>query len=338
MVKRKPIYVSLPDEGVERPLVFYLAMEEYLARRFSGAFFFIWQTGPTVIYGRNQLLEAEVNVKYCNEHGIKMFRRKSGGGCVYSDWGNIMLSYVTPTSDVEKAFDDYLSRLSSALCSLGVNAERSGRNDVLIDGRKVSGNAFYSLSSMSIVHGTLLYDTDIENMTYSITPPLQKLSSKGVDSVRSRITLLKDSLEALKDSGAAADIEGLKAFLRRWFCDEEMTLTDEQILDIEEIEKTYLDKDFMYGRSPEYSIEKSSRIEGAGTVTAMISVKKSLIVSVEVSGDYFALKPGLGDELTALLKGVEFTEEKVREKIGNFQTNQYIYKLETPELIKLLLS
>lgn len=338
MVKQKPVYVCLPDEASERHLVFYLAMEEYLARNYSGACFFIWQTGPTVIYGRNQLLEAEVNVKYCKEHGIKMFRRKSGGGCVYSDWGNIMLSYITPAASVEQAFDDYLTNLSDALCSLGLNAERSGRNDVLIDGRKVSGNAFYSLSSMSIVHGTLLYDTDIENMTCSITPPAQKLTSKGVDSVRSRITLLKDSLKSLPESEKTFDIEGLKAYIKRWFCDEELILTIDQVRDIEEIEKTYLNKDFMYGRSPGYSVEKTARIDGVGTVTAMISVKKSRIVSVEITGDYFALKPGLGDEFTALLKGVEFTEEKVREKIGNFQTNQYIYKLETPELIKLLLS
>lgn len=337
-MEQKPIYVCLPDEASERHLVFYLAMEEYLARNYSGACFFIWQTGPTVIYGRNQLLEAEVNVKYCKEHNIKMFRRKSGGGCVYSDWGNIMLSYVTPTSSVEQAFDDYLTRLSAALCHLGVNAERSGRNDVLVDGRKVSGNAFYSLSSMSIVHGTLLYDTDIENMTYSITPPAQKLTSKGVDSVRSRITLLKDSLENLPETEKSVDIEGLKAFLKQWFCDEELVLTTDQILDIEEIEKTYLDKDFMYGRSPEYSVEKTARIDGVGTVTALISVKKSRIVSVEITGDYFALKPGIGDELTSLLGGTEFTEEKVSEKIGNFQTNEYIYRLETLELIKLLFS
>lgn len=337
-MEKKPIYVSLPDVRVERSLVFYLAMEEYLARKFSGAFFFIWQTGPTVIFGRNQLLEAEVNVKYCNEHDIKMFRRKSGGGCVYSDWGNIMLSYVTPTASVEQAFDDYLSRLSSALCSLGVNAERSGRNDVLIDGRKVSGNAFYSLSSMSIVHGTLLYDTDLENMTSSITPPAQKLSSKGVDSVRSRIILLKECLNAFPETSDGERIELLKAFLKDWFCEEEMVLNQEQVREIEEIESTYLDNDFIYGRNPEYSVEKTSRIDGAGTITARISVRKSRIASVEFSGDYFALKPGMETELADLLKGTEFTEEKVREKIGNFQTNQYIYKLETPEFIKLLFS
>lgn len=141
-------YISVPEK--ERRLVFYLAMEEYvaahlhtiLADRADKEAFFMWQVSPTVIFGRNQVMEAEVNIPYCREHGVNLFRRKSGGGCVYSDKGNIMLSYITDTTDVAAAFEKYLDALSGYLSATGVNAYKSGRNDVMIDGKKVSAMPF----------------------------------------------------------------------------------------------------------------------------------------------------------------------------------------------------
>ena len=148
------VNIILPGTETERRLVFYLAMEEYVAAhldeilgdRDSREAFFHWQVSPTVIFGRNQVMEAEVNIAYCKEQGIKLFRRKSGGGCVYSDRGNIMLSFISGNTDVESTFGHFLGQVVTQLRSIGLNAERSGRNDILLDGRKISGNAFFGLN------------------------------------------------------------------------------------------------------------------------------------------------------------------------------------------------
>ena len=182
--------IVLPDKK-ERSLAFYLAMEEYVAKISEGESFFVWRVSPTVIIGRNQDLEAEVNLEYCRNHDVKVVRRKSGGGCVYSDMGNIMISYVSERGEVSEVFERYLSALTTCLRSLGLDAEKSGRNDVLVQGRKVSGNAFHQLPDRSIVHGTLLYDTDFDALETAIRPPVEKLVRHGVASVRQRVENLK---------------------------------------------------------------------------------------------------------------------------------------------------
>ena len=146
-------------------------------------YLFVWQTGPTVIYGRNQILENEVNLAYCKEHGVEIVHRKSGGGCVYSDMGNIMISCVSNHGEASIVFDRYLSQMTDLLCRLGVQAEKSGRNDILVNGKKVSGNAFRQLPNKSIVHGTLLYSTDFDALEQALLPPVEKLQRHGVESV-----------------------------------------------------------------------------------------------------------------------------------------------------------
>ena len=132
--------------------------------------FFIWQVEPSVIFGRNQLIENEVNIDYCRRNGVKMYRRKSGGGCVYADKSNMMLSFVTSSDYVCLTYNRYIMMVVEALRKIGIDAKANGRNDIMIDGRKVSGNAFYHIPGRSIVHGTMLYDTDMRNMTACITP------------------------------------------------------------------------------------------------------------------------------------------------------------------------
>lgn len=234
------VHITLPEEK-ERRLVFYLAMEEYLAQHCQEDMFFLWQVPPTVIFGRSQVMRAEVNVSYCEENGIQFYRRKSGGGCVYADWGNIMISYITPRSDVESTFNFYLDSLAAVLRKIGFNAVKTENNDVLIDDKKVSGNAFYAKPLSSIVHGTLLYNLDFTEMQKAITPPKAKLSKHGVQSVRQRVV-------NLKEIGCDKTIEELKEFLVREYCDRERVLTLEEIKAIEDIEQTYLDPAFIKGK------------------------------------------------------------------------------------------
>ena len=221
--------VVLPD-AVRRSLAFYLAMEEYVAGEVEDEAFFVWRVEPTVIFGRNQVLENEVNLEYCREHGVDIVRRKSGGGCVYSDLGNIMVSYVSRRGDVSEVFDRYMTSLCEALRALGVPAEKSGRNDILVDGRKISGNAFHQLPDRSIVHGTLLYSTDLEALVEAIRPPVEKLHRHGVNSVRQRVMNLTEHVASMNDPAVALKSpEALEEYLVRYFTDGEIRLgADEQ--------------------------------------------------------------------------------------------------------------
>ena len=233
-------YVSLPCNDTRR-LSFYLAMEEYAARTLNEGddLFFLWQVDPTVIFGRNQIIENEVNIPYCREHGIQFYRRKSGGGCVYADKSNVMMSYITRSDEVTTTFSRYMEMVCKMLQDLGLPATSTQNNDVLIDGRKVSGNAFYHIPGHSIVHGTMLFDTDMEHMLNAITPPQTKLNKHGVQSVRQRITLLKEHTDL--------SIEDFKQFAVQSLCDKELRLTEEDVKNIETIEQEYLDPDFVLG-------------------------------------------------------------------------------------------
>ena len=230
-------YIALPFTEVRR-LSFYLAMEEYVARRLDESdSFFLWQVEPSVIFGRNQVLESEVNVPYCREHGIRLYRRKSGGGCVYADMDNLMLSYVTSEENVNFAFNRFVNMILQVLRKAGVAATGTSHNDIMIGDRKVCGTACYHVGGRSIVHSTMLYDTNMEHMLNAITPSQEKLQKKGIESVRQRITLLKDH--------TPLSLEQLKMHIRDTLCTDERMLTSKEVEEIENLEQTYLREDFI---------------------------------------------------------------------------------------------
>ena len=232
-------YITLPVTLVgDTRLSFYLAMEEYVARYLEEPdCFFMWQVEPTVIFGRNQVMQNEVNTDYCRRHGIEMYRRKSGGGCVYADRDNIMLSFITRSDDVPFTFNRFMTMLIFVLRKLGVEAVGTTHNDVMIGNRKVCGTAFYQLPGRSIVHSTMLYDTNMKHMLNAITPSAEKLQKKGIESVRQRITFLKDYI--------SLDIAELKTFIRKTLCDGELQLTGADVEVIRQIEQEYLDREFI---------------------------------------------------------------------------------------------
>ena len=231
-------YIALPDKEIRR-LSFYLAMEEYVARHLDEPEgFFMWQVAPSVIFGRNQVVENEVNVDYCRQHGISMYRRKSGGGCVYADMDNLMLSYISEGENVNLAFYKFVNMVLLVLKKLGIDATSTSHNDVMIGDHKVCGTACYHVSGKSIVHSTMLYDTNMQHMTNAITPSKEKLQKRGIESVRQRITLLKDytTLEG---------VEALKTMIRETLCVGERMLTEKEIAEIEELEQNYLREEFI---------------------------------------------------------------------------------------------
>ena len=320
-------YVALPVEKVRR-LSFYLAMEEYVARRIDEQdLFFMWQVEPSVIFGRNQLIENEVNLKFCRERGIKTYRRKSGGGCVYADMNNVMFSYITKDEAVGFTFNRYINMVVLVLQNLGVDAKASGRNDVMIGDRKVSGNAFYHIPGRSIVHGTMLYDTDMVNMVGAITPTDEKLLSKGVASVRQRIALLKDYINL--------DIEQFKTFVRNNLCQGEIVLNEEDIRGIEEIEKDYLTDEFIYGNNPKYTIVRKRRIETVGDFEVRIEMKNGEIKGMVMLGDYFVVGD-IDDTILRPLKGVRLEREALEKALPE-QLDTAILNLRKADFIDLLL-
>lgn len=170
----------------------YLQIEQDLVKEVKEPTLFTWIVRPTVIYGRHQSAEVEVNEDYCREHGIEVVQRKSGGGCVYADEGNLMISFVTPNTHSEQVFTDFLTLIAQALQEKGIEAVTTAHNDILVEGRKVSGWACYTTPTGTIVHGTMLYDVNLEALQQAITPTKEKLNKHGVASVRQRVVNLRE--------------------------------------------------------------------------------------------------------------------------------------------------
>ena len=264
-------------------------MEEHLARCYADTdFFFTWQVSPSVIFGRNQVIEQEVNLGYCRQHDINVYRRKSGGGCVYADRSNVMLSMVMSGQQVGLGYNRFITLLLLALRRMGLNVAATGRNDLVAapqghdaatEGRKVSGTAFYQLPGRSIIHSTLLYDTCMQHMVASITPDDQKLVAKGIRSVRQRIALLKDL--------TPLPLTDIVQQLRQTLCTGTFTPGPEDMAQAERLEREYLSPSFIYGRHSSPTLTRRRHLPGVGTVEAHITMQGDTIGHVRLLGDFF---------------------------------------------------
>lgn len=335
MPEERVLYVELPEKvGDEiRRLPFYLAMEEYLARevvpKVGASLFFMWRVNPTVIIGRNQVAENEVNLEYCQREGIEVYRRKSGGGCVFADRRNIMMSYVTaPLGDVEQTFGQYTGAIADMLCELGLDATASSRNDILIGDCKVSGNAYYHLPHSSIVHGTMLFDADLERMSQAITPSALKLQSKGVESVRSRVTMLSKHLNV--------DLEDFMVFARTKLCNDTLILTAEDVASIEDIEAEYYGEEWIFKAKKPSKRARKQRIEGVGEVYVDVATDETgCIADVNLTGDFFS-EESRDALLVERLRGVNYNPDAVVKAMEGFSAGNVISGMTNEQLIELL--
>ncbi len=321
------IHVTLPDRSA-KPLPFYLAMEEFLAARGDDDYFFMWQVEPTVIIGRNQHILTEVNIPYCLEHGIDVVRRKSGGGCVYADMNNVMLSYVTTSDAVTTTFSLYTGMVARMLRQLGIDAHAGGRNDILIGERKVSGNAFYHRHHRAILHGTMLYDTDISAMLQAITPSDVKLTSKGVESVRSRVINIKE----VCDIG----LDNFKEKAVSLLCDSVLELTPGDISAINDIAVTYRDRRWLYGNSPKATCSVSRHIDGVGQLDISIVLQADIIRDIDIMGDFFLLGD-LDSMLLDHIRNTGYTRNDIRQALDGIDASTVIAGLSTEKLIETIL-
>ena len=322
-------YILLPKPDTIHQLPFYFAVEEYVARHYTDDDYFIgWRVNPTVMLGRNQLIDNEVNTDYCKEHKIDIFRRKSGGGCIYADKGCIQFSYISRAVNANEAFAAYMQRMADLLKGLKIDAQLSGRNDILIDGTKVSGCAFYQLSNRSVLHNSLLFDTQLDHLSNALTPAKEKLQSKGVASVRQRVTNVATYTQL--------DILAFMDYVRQEMCGTEvLELTEEDMKGVAEIEKELSSDDFVYGKNPKYSLVRKHRFEGVGTLEAHIELKNNIIGSINMVGDYFLLGD-IDHDFLSLLKGCEFTREAVEERLENIDLSTIIRGLKLRQFLRLL--
>ena len=188
----------------------YLQLEQEMVKTIQEPTLFTWIVSPTVIYGRHQSAEVEVNEAYCAEHGIAVVQRQSGGGCVYADRGNLMLSFVTPSTHSEQVFAQVLDLVAKALQAKGIPAVTTDHNDILVGEKKISGWACYTTPTGTIVHGTMLFDVNLEALQQAITPTQEKLNKHGVASVRQRVANLNELTDAF------ADIHALRAYIEEY--------------------------------------------------------------------------------------------------------------------------
>ena len=322
-------YILLPKPDTIHQLPFYFAVEEYVARHYTDDDYFMgWRVNPTVMLGRNQLIDNEVNTDYCKEHKIDIFRRKSGGGCIYADKGCIQFSYISRAVNANEAFAAYMQRMADLLKGLKIDAQLSGRNDILINGTKVSGCAFYQLSNRSVLHNSLLFDTQLDHLSNALTPAKEKLQSKGVVSVRQRVTNVATYTQL--------DILAFMDYVRQEMCGTEvLELTEEDMKEVAEIEKELASDDFVYGKNPKYSLVRKHRFEGVGTLEAHIELKNNIIGSINIVGDYFLLGD-IDHDFLNLLKGCKFTREAVEEILQSIDLSTIIRGLKLRQFLRLL--
>ena len=294
--------------------------------------FFLWQNRPAVIVGLNQEVNTEVNLDYLNKNNIALVRRVTGGGAVYHDLGNLNYTIVGRSEDLERDYPEYASILMKALQELGIPATLSGRNDILVDGKKVSGFAKRVCKNRLMVHGTLMYDVDLEVLPQALTPSASKLQSKGIASVRSRVANLRDYLPEVADIQAFS--QRLEEILSCHYTDTEYQLSAEDLASIQRLaNEKFAQWEWNYGRSPKATLTHSARL-ACGTVEIHLKIAENRIVFCQFGGDFLGNLPT--SEVESALNGVVYEVNAIRECLKKMEIGQYFDGVEVDDLVNLM--
>ena len=294
--------------------------------------FFLWQNRPAVIVGLNQEVNTEVNLDYLNKNNIALVRRVTGGGAVYHDLGNLNYTIVGRSEDLERDYPEYASILMKALQELGIPATLSGRNDILVDGKKVSGFAKRVCKNRLMVHGTLMYDVDLEVLPQALTPSASKLQSKGIASVRSRVANLRNYLPEVADIQAFS--QRLEEILSCHYTDTEYQLSAEDLASIQRLaNEKFAQWEWNYGRSPKATLTHSARL-ACGTVEIHLKIAENRIVFCQFGGDFLGNLPT--SEVESALNGVVYEANCIRECLKKMPISQYFDGVEVDDLVNLM--
>ena len=320
------------ETGSQNPF-YNLAFEEYVLRnRKNGDYLLLWQNHNTIVVGQNQITDAEINRGFVEAHGIQVVRRSTGGGAVYHDLGNLNYSFITDAGDTDKlTMERFTAPIVHALRQLGLNAEASGRNDILVEGKKVSGTAQRLLGGRILHHGTLLFDSNPDMVSGALNADPEKFRSKGTKSVRSRIGNIRSFLKT------DMELQAFWAHLKTTLAEEGVltdTLTPEELAAVRELEQTkYATWEWNFGRSPKYDFTNRRRFNG-GTLEIGVQVEGGTIGEIGFYGDF--LSRTSTEPVREALRGCLFRREEVRQALAECSLDACFGGITREEVLSVL--
>lgn len=327
----------IDNEGITDPRI-NLAIEEYALTHVDlekeDMYFLFYVNEPSIIIGKNQNTIEEINVDYVEENNIHVVRRLSGGGAVYHDLGNLNFSFLTKDDGNSfHNFKKFTKPIVQALNELGVPAKLSGRNDIEVNGKKISGNAQFASKGRMFSHGTLMLDSEVEHVVKALNVKDEKIQSKGIKSIRSRVANINDFL----DEKLTMD-EFKHLILQHIFDGKDdiptYTLTKEDWNKIEKIsEKRYRNWDWNYGKSPAFDVKRSKKFP-AGLVDIRFNVKKGYITDCKIYGDFFGVKEI--KELEEALIGTKYERNALQQTLASLPLQAYLGPIENEDILDLL--
>jgi len=310
--------LCIPNQNTDP--YFNLAAEEYILKNFKENCFVLWRSKPSIIVGKHQNTLAEINLNFVQEQKIPVIRRLSGGGTVFHDLGNINFSFFQNVGEKENLVDfkRYTIPILEVLHELGIDAKFEGRNDIMIEGKKFSGNAEHVFKNRVLHHGTLLFSSEISNLSQALKINPLKYQDKGVKSVRSRVTNI---INHLKEKITVKDFYN-KILSHILLSDSAAIIYEFTQNDTEQINKLVNEKykswEWNYGYSPKYSFEKS-QITSEGTINVQLIVEKGYIKELKIKSSFLDEETISRIEIT--LKGVKHELVSVRKELQNTKLN-----------------
>ena len=286
-----------------------------------------WRTEPTLMVGRYQNTYSEINTEYADQKGINIVRRMSGGGTIYTDLGGWQYSFITRTDKNEISFAEYIAPVIDALQTVGVKAEFNGRNDLVINGKKFSGTAQYMHNGFTVHHGSLLYNTDLEELVKSTTVDEFKIVSKGIKSVRDRVTNISEHMEA------PVSAEEFRELIVKHLIGDDGIRYNLTQYDMERIDYYAREKfdnwESKFGKNPPFNVVKTGHFEG-GNIEMKLDVAKGRIVNADIYGDFF----GNIDKsaIEKALKGCEYDSDSVRKRLKDNDFDSCIYRITAEDI------
>ncbi|MDT2748575.1 lipoate--protein ligase [Streptococcus parauberis] len=315
-----------------------IALEAYAFRELTSEdeIFILWINEPAIIIGKHQNTIQEINKEFTDEHGIHVVRRLSGGGAVYHDLNNLNYTIISNKSE-EGAFDfkTFSQPVIATLADLGVKAEFTGRNDLEIDGKKFCGNAQAYYKGRMMHHGCLLFDVDMSVLGDALKVSKDKIESKGIKSVRARVTNILNELPEKITVNEFSD-KILEKMKETYPDMTEYVLSEDELVKIQESADTQFGTwDWTYGKAPEYTIERNVRYP-AGKINTFANVQQSVIKNIKIYGDFFGIKDV--EDIEKILIGTKYEYKDVLEKLKTIDTAQYFSRITVEEIAKAIVA